>query len=370
MPSPPLLFLLGTRAEAIKAIPVLRALETRHPKIRARVGATGQHAMMFDQIVEIEGVQLAFNLEVMEPRQQIPELIGRALPKLDSAIHHIAPRGIVIVGDSASSVASALAAHATRIPFAHLEAGLRGTRPGLPFPEETFRKIISAAAAFHLAPTDEARQNLLREGVEDSKIEVVGDPGLDALAEKLAGDPSVDDPELRGIDWRRPIALVAVVRRENHADASFRICHALKRLADEEPDLQIIYPNHLNPHLMEPARQILARVERIRQTLPLPHQLFVNVLRRARLVIADSGGVQQEASALGIPIVSLRACPDRGRAMGVAPLLEAGNDSDRIVEAAHELLSRTAEANWAERTLKDFTPAAPRIADRLASPFA
>jgi len=363
----PLLFILGTRSEAIKAIPVIRALASRHPEIRVRIGATGQHAMIFDQIVEIEGVKPAWNLEVMRPRQQIPQLLGRLLRQLESPIRHEAPRLIAVVGDSASTLAAALAAHAAQAPLVHLEAGLRGARKGHPYPEGAFRRMISTCAAMSLAPTEEARRNLLREGIDPSAIEVVGDPGLDALAEKLAGDPSLDDPELHGVDWDRPLALVTVVRRENHGPGAHQICHALRRLVQEEPELQVVFPLSLNPHLMEPARSLLAGAEGIRSTLPLPHQLFVNVLRRANLAITDSGGVHEEASALGVPVVSLRASLDRGRLLGSGKIIEAGNREDAIVSAARNVLHRRGGKAQSSRTLEAFAPASPRIADRLAA---
>lgn len=367
MPAAALLFILGTRAEAVKALPVMRAMAQRHPRIPVRAGATGQHSMLFDQIAEIEGLQLAWNLEAMAPRRQIPLLVGRILRKLEPVIRKDKPARIVAVGDSASTLAISIAAHAAGVPLAHLEAGLRGTQEGFPFPEEGFRKMVSAVAALHLAPSARARDNLLAEGVAADSIEAAGDPGLDALAEKLAGDARIDDPELAGIDWQRPLALATMSRRENHQDGAHRVCHALERLIDETPDLQIVFPNHLNPRLMEPVRNLLGGNERVRVTLPLPHQVFVNLLRRARIVITDSGGVQEEASALGIPIVSLRAAADRGRAMRAGALHQAGSKIDAVVEMAKKALEPPMDAQRVDRFLSRHRPCAPRIADLLAN---
>jgi UDP-N-acetylglucosamine 2-epimerase (non-hydrolysing) len=347
-------------------MPVIRALEKLKDRIEVRVGATGQHAMLFDQIAEIEGLDLAWNLEAMKPRQQIPALIGRMIKGLETPIRHVNPTRIVVAGDSASTLAASIAGHAAGVPVAHIEAGLRGTLPGMPYPEETFRKMVSAAAALHIAPTEEARQNLLRENIDDSIIQVLGDPGRDALARKLQGCSSVDDPELRGIDWSKPLAVATVVRRDNHTNGVYIICDAFKRIARDFPGIQVVIANHLNPHLMEPIRQLLCGLDSLRITLPLPHQLFINLLRRADLAVTDSGGVQEEAAAMGIPILSLRACRDTGRDINPSLVCETGSDADALVSAFSRKLSHLENREKKLKTIEAAEPVAPRIAEQLA----
>ncbi len=366
MTRPKILFILGTRSEAIKSMPVIRALEDYRGRVQVCAGATGQHSMLFDQIAEIEGLDVDWNLEIMKPRQQIPALLGRMIRDLETPIRHANPSRIAVVGDSASTLAATLAAYAAGIPIVHLEAGLRGSAPGLPYPEETFRRMVSAAAALHIAPTEEARQNLLRENIKDSAIEVLGDPGLDALQIKLRGKPSVDDPELQGIDWSKPLAVVTVARRDNHTKGIYKICDTFKVIANDFPGVQIVIVNHLNPHIMEPIRQLLGGLESLRVTLPLPHQLFVNLLRRADLTVTDSGGAQEEATAMGIPVVSLRACPDIGRVLDASLVTHAGSGADAIIEAFSKKFAGMESREKELRTMPARAPVAPIIAERLA----
>ncbi len=362
-----LLFVLGTRSEAIKAIPVLRALAARHPGLDFKVGASGQHAMMFDQIADIEGISVEWNLEAMRARQHLTKLLGRMIRDMEPPIRHEAPKWIVGIGDSATTLAAALNAHAAQIPFIHLEAGLRGAKPGRPYPENVFRAMISDVAALHICPTELARQNLLAEGVASEAAEALGDPGRDALLEKLAGDSALDDPELRDFDFGGPLAVATIVRRENHSDGIYAICGALRRLALDQPEWRFVVPYHFNPLLMEPMRHSLKNLPNVRVTLPLPHRVFIGVLRRADLVLTDSGGTQEEASALGIPIVSLRAALDTGRLMGEAPVVEAGNDEAAIVAEAQRWMRTISPCAPQRRQVDPCSGgAAERIADRLA----
>ena len=369
MPTRPLLFIPGTRAETIKMLPVIRAIQTRHPEIPVRIGATGQHSLLFSQIAEIEGVRLAWNIQAMAARSVINKLIANLIEGLEGPIRREDSALIVASGDSASTLATAISAHLGRHPLAHLEAGVRGVAAGLPYPEETFRKMVSASAAWHFAPTAEARDNLVKEGIATDAIFVGGDTGRDSLADLVNADEEseIDDPELSDIDWNMPIALSTVVRRENHGDAGYAIARAYMQIAEEHPNLQIVHVNHLNPHLADTFWNVLRNRQRIHVTAPLPRKPFIHLLRRASFVVTDSGGVQEEASALGIPIVSLRATRDIGRLMDPSYIVgEAGNDLAQIVEMSARAVEITSHASRPAAILSNTPPAAPGIANRLA----
>jgi len=368
MSNRPLLFIFGTRSETIKCLPVIRAIQQRHPHVPLRVGATGQHSLLFTQIAEIENLRPSWNLEVMAGRQMIHDLVGRIISELESPIRHDEPRLIVACGDSASTFGSTVCSHLSRHPLLHLEAGIRGTVPGMPFPEEGFRRMISSVAQWHGCFTQEAKQNLLAEGVAENRMLVAEDPAMDAFAAAVAADDDVSDPEFEPIDWSKPLALSTVVRRENHGDGGFNICNAYKELAQRNPDLQIVHVNHLNPHLSETFWNVLRGHRGITVTAPLPRKPFIHLLRRCRLVISDSVGVLQEAASLGLPILSLRGTPDRGQSMRREMIFsEAGNSTDRIVQGVEQAMRNTATPSSPAVIQHPFTPGAPAFADWIVS---
>lgn len=366
MPSRPILFILGTRSEAVKTLPVIHALQESFPDIPVRVGATGQHSILLNQIIDADDIRLAWNLEAMTGRQVINKLMGRLISDLEGPVRRENPAMLVVAGDSASTVAASLSAHLGKHPVAHIEAGIRGTRPGLPYPEENFRRMISSIATWHFAPTDTARENLLREGVDDQNVFVTGDPALDFLNPSLKPQASslihLDDPELQGIDWQHPVALSTVVRRENHGDAGYNICNAYIELARSIENLQIIHVNHLNPHLCDTFWGVLKGKESIHITSPLPRELFLSLLGQVSFVITDSAGVQEEASYFGKPIVSLRAAPDSGRVLNRACIVEeAGNAIGNIVAAATKAMHTPKRESEIQGKAS-----APRIAAEIA----
>lgn len=363
MPSRPILFILGTRSEAVKSLPVIHALQESFPDIPVRVGATGQHSILLNQIIDADEIRLAWNLEAMTGRQVINKLMGRLITDLEGPIRRENPAMLVVAGDSASTVAASLSAHLGKHLVAHIEAGIRGTRPGLPYPEEGFRRMISSLTTWHFAPTDASRQNLLREGIDGRRIFVTGDPALDSLKPQASSLVPLDDPELGAIDWQHPVALSTVVRRENHGDAGYNICNAYIELARSAEHLQIVHVNHLNPHLCDTFWGVLKGKDRIHVTSPLPRKLFLSLLRRVNFVITDSAGVQEEASYIGKPIVSLRAAPDAGRVLNCACIVqEAGNEIGNIVAAATRAIHFTPER---ESEIQE-KASAPRIAAEIA----
>lgn len=331
------LVVLGTRPEAIKLAPVISELR-RSPDMTIRVCVTGQHREMVRPILELFNVRPDIDLAVMTPDQRLSSLTTCALSRLDEVISSNVTDWVLLQGDTTSAMSTALAAFYRHVPVAHVEAGLRTHDLARPFPEEANRRIAGALATVHFAPTELARHNLLREGADSSTIYVTGNTVVDALL-AVGNLPEVRTGPLACLPSNRRIVLVTAHRRESFGPGLREICHAIREIADALPDVHCVYPVHLNPNVQEPARAILAGHERISLIAPLDYVSLVHLIRRATLILTDSGGIQEEAPTFGKPVLVLREVTERPEALQAGCSRLVGTDRQVIVSAALELLT-------------------------------
>jgi UDP-N-acetylglucosamine 2-epimerase (non-hydrolysing) len=351
-----ILSVFGTRPEAVKMAPVVRRL-AQTPGIEARVCVTAQHRQMLDQVLDLFAIQPDYDLDLMRDDQSLAELSAGIFTDLDPILDEFKPDWVLVQGDTTTVAIAALLAYYRRIRVGHVEAGLRTHDKWQPFPEEINRRVAGVAADLHFAPTQWARQNLLDEGVAAQAIALTGNPVIDALqfvakqpmpeeAARLLGRLGIGDRELGVGDkaTRRPatrrLILVTAHRRENFGQALERICRALKEIA-ERGDLEIVYPVHLNPNVQEPVHRLLGSAEHITLLPPMDYLPLVHLMKRATLILTDSGGIQEEAPAFGVPVLVLREVTERPEGIEAGALKLVGTDTPRIVRAANRLLDNS-----------------------------
>ena len=346
------LSVFGTRPEAVKMAPVVRAL-AKAKNIESRVCVTAQHRQMLDQVLDLFQIKPDYDLDLMRGDQSLAELSAAIFTDLDPVLTDFKPDWVLVQGDTTTVAITALLAYYRRIRVGHVEAGLRTHDKWQPFPEEINRRVAGVAADLHFAPTEWARQNLLREGVDDSMIAVTGNPVIDALqfVAKQAEPNEVKDLIAKlGIDSalrlrtsssaqreQKGLILVTAHRRENFGKPLEDICRALKELA-ERGDVEIVYPVHLNPNVQEPVNRLLKNGKHITLLPPLDYLPLVHLMKRATLILTDSGGIQEEAPAFGIPVLVLREVTERPEGVEAGTLKLVGTDSRRIVREATRLL--------------------------------
>jgi UDP-N-acetylglucosamine 2-epimerase (non-hydrolysing) len=335
------LIVFGTRPEAIKMAPVVKALKNT-PGIDARVCVTAQHREMLDQVLNLFEIIPHYDLDLMKPGQGLFEITIGALAGLKKVMSEAEPNLVLVHGDTTTTLSASLASYYERIPVGHVEAGLRTGNIYSPWPEEINRKVAGTIARLHFAPTEQSKQNLLAENVPDEHIFVTGNTVIDALLEvvdKLQGDPlkSAEFDETFGIDPSRRMILVTGHRRESFGDGFRRICDALVRLANRE-DVQIIYPVHLNPNVKGPVEDRLGSLARVNLIPPQSYLPFVHLMRRADIILTDSGGVQEEAPSLGKPVLVMRDTTERPEAVDAGTVKLVGTDSDLIFQEVSKLL--------------------------------
>jgi len=327
------LCIVGTRPEAIKMAPVIKALQTEK-NIDCRVLATAQHRGLLDQILEGFAITADLDLDIMRPNQSLATLTSRLLLELDGVLQMEKPDVVLAQGDTTTVMCAALACFYLRIPFGHVEAGLRTGDLCNPFPEEANRVIASKLTRWHFAPTQRAVDNLLSEGVADSDISLTGNTVIDALLTTAAHDSALPIPLAAG----KRLVLVTAHRRENFGEPFQKICQALKRLAERNPGIQILYPVHPNPNVKDVAHRLLGQTPNILLCAPLDYAPFIAAMKRSYLIISDSGGVQEEAPALGKPVLVLREETERPEAVELGVVRLVGANPDTIVEQAQRLL--------------------------------
>ncbi|HBI16161.1 MAG TPA: UDP-N-acetylglucosamine 2-epimerase (non-hydrolyzing) [Desulfobulbaceae bacterium] len=345
MTHPLVLCIFGTRPEAIKMAPLIDELRAR-PGLRLKVCVTAQHREMLDQVLDLFAIRPDYDLRIMQPGQDLYDLTARLLQKLRSVLTREQPNLVLVHGDTTTTMAASLAAYYARVPVGHVEAGLRTGDKYQPFPEEINRRVTGVIADLHFAPTQRARQNLLREGVGAERIFVTGNTVIDALMiirQRLSGDPIL----IREFAGRYPwlatcgrMVLVTGHRRENFGEGFREICQALVDLARAYPEVAFVYPVHLNPQVQKPVTAILssAKVSNIFLTAPQEYAAFVYLLDRCTLVLTDSGGVQEEAPSFGKPVVVMRDTTERPEAVEAGIACLAGNAREKIVAAVSRLL--------------------------------
>lgn len=327
------LCVVGTRPEAIKMAPVILALKNES-WTNVRVLATAQHRHMLDQVMSFFDIEPDIDLNIMRPNQALTTLTARLLLELDNVLKTEKPDVVLAQGDTTTVMTVALACFYHRIPFGHVEAGLRTWNMQNPFPEEANRVIAGRLAHWHFAPTESARQNLLREGVSNADIIVTGNTVIDALLMMASKELDIGIE----LDDAKRLILVTSHRRENFGEPFRNICRALSTLAERNSDIQILYPVHPNPNIKNVAYEMLGGSGNIILCEPLDYAPFIAAMKRAYLVISDSGGVQEEAPALGKPVLVLRDETERPEAVEMGVVKLVGPDYERIVKETQLLL--------------------------------
>jgi UDP-N-acetylglucosamine 2-epimerase (non-hydrolysing) len=328
------LCIIGTRPEAIKMAPVVLALR-REPWARVRLLATAQHREMLDQVLTVFGLVPDTDLDLMEPNQTLPGLTARLLTSLDQSLADDRPDLVLAQGDTTTVLAAALASFYRRVPFGHVEAGLRTHDLDNPFPEEMNRVVAGRLTRFHFAPTEGARRNLLAEGISDAHIHVTGNTVIDALLHVAARDCEIGVD----LDSSKRLLVVTAHRRESFGAPFIELCRALEVIADRHSDVQILYPVHLNPNVGKLVYPGLRGRPRILLCEPLGYAPFVAALKRSYLVLTDSGGVQEEAPALAKPVLVLRDDTERPEAVEAGVVRMVGMHADRIISETEQLLT-------------------------------
>ena len=375
------LVIFGTRPEAIKMAPVVRELVDRSEdsNVRCLTCVTGQHREMLDQVMRMFNVTPDIDLNLMQRNQTLASLSSRAIIRITSVLRRERPDVVLVQGDTTTAMVAALAAFYERITIGHVEAGLRTGDRYSPFPEEVNRRIVTTLATFHFAPTPSAVRNLKNEGIT-SRVFLTGNTVIDALLWVVGRVPSPETLSIlksiglySGADKSSPAnkkaILVTAHRRENFGKPLEDICRALITLVKRHPDVRIIYPVHMNPNVREPVNRILSGYERIYLVEPLSYECFVHVMNRVHLVITDSGGVQEEAPALGKPVLVVRNDTERPEAVEAGCAKLVGTDQERILQEVESLLQDNAAYELMAHVASPYGDghAAERIAGTLTS---
>lgn len=368
------LLVFGTRPEAIKMAPVARRMAA-DPRFHTKIAVTGQHREMLHSVLEIFALEADFDLEVMRPNQDLSDVTAAVLVGLRDVFEEWQPDLVLVHGDTATTMAASIAAYYRKIPVGHVEAGLRTHDLYSPWPEEANRKIAGALSALHFAPTELAAQNLRREGVDDAQITVTGNTVIDALidvVEALRQGRIDAAAALSGLSLPRSDARTILVtghRRESFGQGFENICNALITVAKTFPEVEIVYPVHLNPQVQEPVQRLLGPVPNIHLLPPLAYVPFVALMDRAYLVLTDSGGVQEEAPSLGKPVLVMRETTERPEAIAAGTVRLVGTDPEMIVSAICQLLENEDEysrMSFAHNPYGD-GQASARIAEAIAA---
>jgi UDP-N-acetylglucosamine 2-epimerase (non-hydrolysing) len=333
------LFVFGTRPEAIKLCPVLLHMRSRPSEFETRVCVTGQHRHMLDQVLAVFDVQPDRDLDLMLPGQTLFQSTSRILAALEAVFNAEQPDIVLVQGDTTTTLCGALAGFYARVPVGHVEAGLRTGDKAEPFPEEMNRVLAGRLADLHFAATAGAARNLIAEGVDQARITVTGNSGIDAVLYVRDGLESgkLIAHGLPALDASKKLILVTAHRRESFGEGFERICAALARLAGR-PDVQIVYPVHRNPNVLEPVNRWLAGLPNVLLIEPLEYVPFVDLMRKAFLLITDSGGIQEEGPSLGKPVLVMRDKTERPEAVEAGTVKLVGADEEAIVAGARELL--------------------------------
>jgi UDP-N-acetylglucosamine 2-epimerase (non-hydrolysing) len=330
-----LLLVFGTRPEVIKMAPVALALREHSGEFETVLCSTGQHRDMLNQTLAVFGLEPGFNLDLMMPRQTLTDLTARVVGALDEVMTRVRPDLVVVQGDTTSAMVGALVAYYHRVPVAHVEAGLRTDDLYRPFPEEGNRRLIGTLAALHFAPTPSAAYRLQQEGVPEGRTFVTGNTVIDALLR--VRENSRHGAYLALPSGRRRV-LLTMHRRESRGTALENICRAILRLVERNPDVEVVFPVHASPFVREPVTRLLADHARIVLTEPMEYQEFILLMDTSHLILTDSGGIQEEAPALGKPVLVLRDTTERPEAIRVGTARLVGTDPTRVLSATETLL--------------------------------
>jgi len=336
------LSIFGTRPEAVKMAPLVKCLQD-HPQIESLICATAQHREMLDQVLSLFSIRPDFDLNLMQANQSLSYLTANLFNSLDPLFKKIKPDWVLVQGDTTTVMVSAICAYYHQIKVGHVEAGLRTHQKYAPFPEEINRRIAGVTTDLHFAPTEHSRQNLLQEGVPDWRIKVTGNTVIDALMQ-MAQHPIPEKirrllEEKRVLSGERQLITITAHRRESFGAPFEEICQGIARIADYFSDrVELIYPVHLNPNVQEPAHRLLGNKANITLIEPVEYLALVHLLKHSRLVLTDSGGIQEEATGLGKPTLVLREVTERPEGVTAGVLKLVGTSSERIFKETRILL--------------------------------
>jgi UDP-N-acetylglucosamine 2-epimerase (non-hydrolysing) len=330
--------IFGTRPEAIKMAPVVREL-LKHPEIETKVCLTAQHREMLDQVVDLFQLPVDYDLDIMKQGQSLYDITDRVLLGLKEVLEKEKPDLVLVHGDTTTTFSATLAAFYQQIDVGHVEAGLRTGNMYSPFPEEANRRLTSVLTTLHFAPTETARQNLLKENQKDDRIFTVGNSVIDALLATVKKDYVFEDKELQDIEEHKRIILVTTHRRENLGEPMRNVYRALRRLVETVPDTEVVFPVHRNPLVRQAVKEVLDGVPGIHLVDPMEYEPFTNLMARSAIILTDSGGIQEEAPSLGKPVLVLRDTTERPEAVASGTVKLAGTNEDKVYNTAYKLLT-------------------------------
>lgn len=341
------LLVFGTRPEAIKMAPLALQLKQQEDCFETKVCVTGQHRQMLDQVLELFNLSPDFDLNLMKPGQTLSDITSGVLKGLEQVFTEWMPDVVLVHGDTATTFAASLAAYYHKISVGHVEAGLRTGDIYSPWPEEANRKLTGALTTYHFAPTQSSYNNLIKENIDPKNITITGNTVIDALLtvkEKVESDQEIISQFKQQFDFLDPnkkLILVTGHRRENFGQGFLNICSALANIAKQHPEVQIVYPVHLNPNVQKPVNDLLSNISNIHLIAPQDYLPFVYLMNRSYLILTDSGGIQEEAPALGKPVLVMRDTTERPEAVEAGTVKLVGTDAALIQQSVVELLKNT-----------------------------
>jgi UDP-N-acetylglucosamine 2-epimerase (non-hydrolysing) len=345
-----ILIVFGTRPEAIKMAPLVKEFQKHTNLFETKVCVTAQHREMLDQVLDLFEITPDYDLNIMKPGQDLYDITANVLLGMKNVLSDFKPDVVFVHGDTTTTFAASLAAFYQQIKIAHIEAGLRTGDIYSPWPEEANRQLTTQITSYHFAPTSTSEANLLRENVNPSQIVVTGNTVIDALflaLDKIKSNPTLEQEIISKLTSLYPFTpdrktiLVTGHRRENHGQGFINICEALKTLAQNNPDIDIVYPVHLNPNVQKPVHEILSGITNVFLIEPLQYETFLYLMNQSYFIITDSGGVQEEAPSLGKPVLVMRDTTERPEALTAGTVKLVGTDTAKIIEQAQLLLDST-----------------------------
>ena len=347
-----ILVVFGTRPEAIKMAPIIQKLKKEEDCYETRVCVTAQHREMLDQVLDLFKINPDYDLNIMQPDQNLDEVVSKILIKLESVLDDFQPDLVLVHGDTITTFSASLAAYLKKIKVGHVEAGLRTGDLFSPWPEEGNRKLTSILTDYHFAPTALSKKNLLDEGIDESKIFITGNSVIDAL--QITVNRIENDKKLKSqiekrveksgfVNLSSKFILVTGHRRENFGQGMLNICESLKVLAKNNLDINFLYPVHLNPNVRKPVNDLLSDISNIKIVEPFEYEEFVYLMSKSYLILTDSGGIQEEAPSLGKPVLVMRDKTERPEAIEAGTVKLVGSDKDKIVKEVQKLLDNYEE---------------------------
>ena len=342
-----ILLVFGTRPEAIKMAPLVKAFQKDTEHFETRVCVTAQHRQMLDQVLEVFGITPEYDLNIMAPNQDLYDITAKVLMGLREVLKDFRPDTVLVHGDTTTSMAASLAAFYMQIPVGHVEAGLRTYNMLSPWPEEMNRQVTDRICTYYFAPTEQSKKNLLQENIDEQKIFITGNTVIDALlmaVDIISSTPGMEEKIAKEFQEKgytvgnREYILVTGHRRENFGEGFLHICKAIKELAALHPDMDIVYPVHLNPNVQKPVYELLSGVDNVYLISPLDYLPFIYAMQHSTLLLTDSGGVQEEAPSLGKPVLVMRDTTERPEAVEAGTVKLVGTDAEAIVSNVTALL--------------------------------